>query len=139
MTKKQKSWVFHPSKPAAPKITTLVQAIVQQRADEFVEKVLKPRHIKTPPPASEVQFNYITDIYAKWHGRYFYFCSKYCVPGPNAIKPFFEDRFARLEYIKDDTFNVAYKRHTGAWFEVYFDLSLEQCLATIENNGLFQP
>ena len=78
---------------------------------EAVESVLKPRYVKPPP--DEPRFNYIVDLFTKWHGRYFYFCSRYAVPGPNAIQPFFEDRFARLEYAGSNRFNLAFMRHTG--------------------------
>jgi hypothetical protein len=74
-----------------------VKADVERKAAELVEKVLKPQHIKPPP--EDVRFNYIVDIYTRWRGNYFYFCAKYHSPGPNAISPFFEVKFARLEYV----------------------------------------
>ena len=50
---------------------------------------------------------------------------------------FFEAKFARLEYIKDNRFNMAFMRYTGEWVEVYPNLSLEQCLTAVENDSFF--
>ena len=69
----------------------------------------------------------------------FTFVRDYNVPGPNALTPFFEARFARLKYIQDNQFNMAFMRYTGEWVEVYQDLSLEQCLAAVESDPFFHP
>ena len=61
------------------------------------------------------------------------------LPWPNAIAPFFEERFARLEYLADDNYNLAYMRHTGQWSEIYQDLSLEECLAAVRDEPHFLP
>jgi hypothetical protein len=139
MPKKQRMWVYSSPKPPAPKVPKNTKVIVQQKADELVEKVLKPKHIQTPPAPDEFQRNYIVDIYTKWYRHYFYFFAKYNVPGPNALTPFFEVRFARLAYIQDNQFNMAFMRYTGEWVEVYQDLSFEQCLDAVENDPFFEP
>jgi hypothetical protein len=41
-----------------------------------------------------------------------YFCSRFCSPGPRALSPFFESKFARLQYAGNERFNLAYFRHT---------------------------
>jgi hypothetical protein len=61
------------------------------------------------------------------------------VPGPNAISPFFEDKFARMEYVGSDRFNLSYMRYTGKWLEVYTGLSVDECLAAIKDDPLFHP
>jgi len=140
MAKKQRMWVYCPPKPPAPKVSASTKALVQQKANELVKKVLKPKHIQPPPAPNEFQHNYIADIYTKWYHHYFYFCAKYNVPSPNALMPFFEAKFARLEYVKDNRFNMAFLRYTGnEWVEVYRDLSLEQCLRAVENDPYFEP
>ncbi len=40
------------------------------------------------------------------------------------ISGFFEARFARLEYAGNEKFNMAYKRHTGQWWEIFQDFTL---------------
>jgi hypothetical protein len=138
MSKQRKTWVYSPPKPPSPKVPATVKARVEQRANEFVETELKPRFIEPPPKIA--LFNYVVDIYTRWYRHYFHFCATYACPSPNAISPFFETKFARLEYLGgQDNFSIAYMRHTGQWWEVYSDQSLEQCLAIIRLETLFQP
>ncbi len=137
MAKKQKSWVFVPSKASKPKVSPTEKTAVQARANQVVETILKPKHIKPMP--EDYQFNYLVDIYTKWYQHYFYFCAKYHAHGPNAISPEFEVKFARLEYVANDRYNLAYMRHTGQRWELGQNLSLETCLTAIQNQPEFMP
>jgi hypothetical protein len=137
MSKKQKRWVYSPPKPPKPKAPEEIKSRVTQAAEELVETALKPTHVK--PPSKDERFNYIVDIYTNWYRSYFYFCAKYACPGPHAIAPFFETKFARMEYAGDDQFHLAYMRHTDQWMEIYRDLSLEECLKAIQQDPSFQP
>ena len=138
MTKSRKTWGYSPAKPSGPKVPETVKATTEQQAMQLVETVLKPQYVK--PPIEGVEFNYIVDIYTKWYRNYFYFCAKYACPGPNALAPFFEVKFARMEYVgKQNQFNLAFVRHTGEWVMIYPDLSLSECLETIQNDPLFCP
>lgn len=137
MARIKKTWVYRPSKSPAPKVPTSVKAEVQERANELVETILKPKHIK-PLPKDE-RFNYLVDISTKWYRHYFYFCAKYCSPGPNALSPFFETKFARLEYRGRNQFNLSFTRHTGDWIEVYPNMSLDKCLAAVRDDPFFYP
>jgi hypothetical protein len=114
-----------------------IQHEVERRAQELIDSTLKPRYIQPPPKKAE--FNYLVDLYAKWRGPFFYFCSRYCSPGPRALPPFFESWFARLQYAGNDRFNLAYFRHTGQWWEVAQLLPREECLDEIRAGGLFTP
>ena len=133
----KKRWVYSPSKPSAPKVPESLKQTVQTKADELVSTVLIPQHVK--PVAQDYQFNYLVNIYTKWYRNYFYFCSTYHVPGPNAIRPSFEDKFARLEYVGGDKFNLAYMRYTEQWQEIAYGISLDEALAMIKDSGLFHP
>ena len=124
-------------KRSSPKVTDSIKSEVKSRSDELIENVLKPKYIK--PPSQNNDLNYLVDIFSKWHGRYFYFCSRYNCPSPRAMSPSFEDKFARLEYVGHDLFNLAYMRHTGQWAEIFSDLSLEECLSEIEEGIHFMP
>ena len=137
MAKTQKRWVYSPQRSSKPQVTAAVKLDLETKANALIESVLKPTYIK--PPRKDQQFNYIVDIYAKWRGSTFYFYSKYAVPGPNAISPFFEDKFARMEYVGRDRFNLSYMRYTGKWLEIYTGLSMDECLATTKDDPLFQP
>ena len=133
--KQQKMWVYNPGKPQPASVPATLKAEVECKAQELVETVLKPRYIQPPP--ENPQFNYVTDIYTKWYRSYFYFIAKYCVAGPYAIAPFFEAKFARLAYMGNDQFNLAYMRHTEQWAEIFYDLSLDDCLKAIAEDGTF--
>jgi hypothetical protein len=135
MAKSRKMWVFSPSKQS--NLSDDVKAKVTAKAKDIIDTVLKPKHVK--PPAEDKPFNYIVDIYAKWHRNYFYFCAKYACPGPNAISPYFEVKFARLEYVGNNQFNLAYMRHTEKWWELYTELSLVECLNAIRDEPHFLP
>ncbi|MBI4747313.1 MAG: hypothetical protein HY774_02425 [Acidobacteria bacterium] len=109
---------------------------VTNACEKLIEE-LKPKHIKEPPV--DATWNYITNLYLKWHQRYLYFCAEYTCPSPNAMAPTFESRFARWEYVGDNRFNLAYLRHTGQWFETHQKCSLDQCLNALRTDPLFFP
>ena len=113
----KKVWMPGTKRSPAPKVPDSTKLHVKSRADRLIETVLKPRYIEPPPENSDL--NYLADIYSNWHGRYFYLCSKYNCPAPNAMSPSFEDKFARLEYTGPDCFNLAFKRHTDQWVEIF--------------------
>ncbi len=137
MAKRQERWVYSPPKAPKPKVPANVKRGVEKKAGALVEMVLKPKHIKPPP--GDARFNYIVDIYTKWYRSYFYFCAKYHCPGPNAISPYLESKFARLEYIGNERFNLSLMRHTGQWVEFRADLTVDQCLTAIRGDSWFHP
>src|SRR5208337_151591 len=98
---------------------------------------LKPKYV-LPPPV-EAQSNYITDIGAKWYRNYFYFFSIYACPGPNALSPTFESKFARMERLGDGKFALYFKRHTGEWVGIYDSLSVDECMKAIQDDPWFVP
>lgn len=111
MKKDKKRGPFSPEKLPKSKMPENIKLEVETKANEFVESFLKPEYIKPPP--EDMRFNYIVDIYTKWYRSYFYFCAKYASPDPRAASPFFERKFARMEYVGDNLFNLSYMRHTG--------------------------
>ena len=137
MTKRQKGWIYNPPKQPKPKVPANVKAELERKAEILVETILKPAHVKPPP--EDARFNYIVDIYTKWYRSYFYFCAEYYCPGPNAIAPSFEAKFARLEYAGENSFALSFVRHTGQWVEIYTGLPMDECLALIEDDPLFHP
>jgi hypothetical protein len=97
MAKKEKRWIYDPRSAPKPRVPESIKVEVKKVCDELVESVLKPRSIDLDP--HEERFNYIVDIFTKWYRNYFYFYAKYHCPGPNAIEPFFETGFARMEFV----------------------------------------
>jgi hypothetical protein len=137
MARQRKTWVFSPPKPPPLPVPDDLKAEVETKAEALVEEFLKPQFIKPPP--KDRRWNYITDIHSKWHRSFFYFIATYRSRGPTAIQPTFESPFARLEYVGNRRFNLAYMRHTGKWWEVHQGLTLDKCLKTIREDPTFQP
>jgi hypothetical protein len=112
MAEPREPWSIHPAKKRAS-VTGSFKAKVEARAKDLIDSVLKPKYVQ-PPPAGE-QFNYIIGIEAKWYRNYPYFFSIYACPGPNALSPTFESKFARMEPLGGGKFALSFMRHTGEW------------------------
>lgn len=137
MTKPRKTWMYTPTKPKASEVPAALKADVEAKARRLIDEELKPKYLKPPP--DDDRFNYIADLYGRWYRCYFYFCARYNSPGPNAIAPSFEAKFARMEYARGGRFNLAFMRYTGQWIELFQDLSFDDCLSEIRDNPMFQP
>ena len=135
MARIPRQWVYSP-RPASG-VPDMVKEQVTAKANEIIETMFKPQYLKPPP--KKPRFNYIVDIYTKWHRHCLYFRAKYACPGPNALSPFFEAGFTRLAYMANGRFNLAYMRHTGKWQEVFTDLSMEEAFDEIRNQPFFHP
>ena len=98
-----------------------------EKGDEIVEKLLKPEYVKPVP--DQLTLNHLIDIYTKWYRNYFYFCSKYKCP-PQRISSSFESKFARMEYLGNNTFELTYMRHTGQWWQLETG-TMDDCLKSI--------
>ena len=105
MTNKR-SWSVTSAKKMKPTVPVLTQSQLKEKADKLINKVFKPQHVKPAPTDND--YNYIADIHSKWYRQYFYFCATYNCPSPNALSPSFETKFARMEYVADNKFNLAY-------------------------------
>jgi hypothetical protein len=139
MAKKQpKRWVYSPpSKAVSTTLDAATKAQVETKAQELIDKVLKPRHVKPPP--EDARFNYISDIVLKWNGSTLFLVAVYACPGPNAISPSFESRFARLKPADGGHFDLDFMRHTGQWVPLHQGLTLDQCLEAIRDDPWFTP
>lgn len=130
-------WIYNPPRKPKTGMSNALKEEVQTKANKLVKSILIPKYVIPPP--KDMKYNYLIDIYSKWRGSHFYFCSKYCCPGPNAISPFFEAKYARLEYIGNNRFNLSYMRHNGQWLKIYTSLSLDECLSAIRDEPHFLP
>lgn len=135
MTKTKKQWVWAPAKPS--KVPDALKCEVSAKANALVEEYIRPEHVKPPPRKPE--FNYLEDIFTKWRGRYFYFMARYASPGPNGVSPFFEIGFARLEFIGNHQFDLAYFRHTEKWWTVFPEQTVDEALELVKSESLFNP
>jgi hypothetical protein len=136
MAKPRESWNIRPAKKRSS-VSVSTKTEVEAKAKDLIDNVLKPKHV-LPPPV-EAQFNYITDIGAKWHRNYFYFFSIYVCPGPNALSPTFESKFARMEPLDDGKFALYFMRHTDEWVGVGSALSVDECMKAIQDHPWFVP
>ena len=137
MAKQRKAWMFSAEKKPKSELPGTLKDEVDTKARELIENVLKPTHIK--PPSPDQQFNYITDITTKWIGSTCYFISIYACPGPNAIAPTFQEKFARMEYVGDAKFALSFMRHTGKWVALFTGISVDECLKAIQDDPWFMP
>ena len=136
MAKPRQSWDTRPAKKRSS-VTASIKASVETKAKDLIDKVLKPKHVLPPPVGAHG--NYVTDMGAKWHGKYFYFFSIYACPSPNALSPTFESKFARMESLGNDKFALYFMRHTGEWVGIYDSLSVDECMRAIRDDPWFVP
>ena len=137
MARPRKPWEISPLKRPKTRLPDSLKTEVESKATALIEDVLKPKHI-LPIPKDE-QFNYIIDIGAKWYRNYFYFFSTYACPGPNALSPTFEAKFARMEHLGNARFALYFMRHTGEWVGLYDSLSVDECMKAIQDDPWFVP
>ncbi len=139
MISKSTAWIIQRPNKQIPNPPLDLKAEIDLKANQFVITELEPQYVQNAISSFEPTHNYITQIYTKWHGRYFYFCAEYTCPGPQAYSPTFESKFARLEYTAPVRFNLSYLRHTRTWWELGTDLSFDECCALIKEGGFFYP
>jgi hypothetical protein len=136
MAKPREPWNIRPATKRVP-VSASIKAEVETKAKALIENVLKPKHVL--PPQEGQQFNYITEIGAKWYRNYFYFFSIYTCPGPNALSPTFEWTFARMEPLGDGKFALYAMRYTGReWIGVLDALSVDECMKAIQDDPWFE-
>jgi hypothetical protein len=134
--KERLTWMAKPVRAKKSAIPDSLKARADAKAKELVATVLKPRFIRPPP--KKPRFNYIIDVAARWHGSSLYFISTYACPGPTAISPTFEAKFARMEFVGNSRFSLSFMRHNWKWVVLFDCLSLEECLDAIKNDPWFQ-
>ena len=137
MPRKGYYWVYNPPKPPKLKVPEEEKNRITNICEEFIKTILKPKFIIPNPEIKK--YCHIEEIFTKWWKNYFYFYAKYHYTHSRAIEEFLDQSFARLEYINKDKFNLSYMRHTNQWWEIYSELSLEECLKTIKEMPHFHP
>lgn len=136
MATPREPWNIRPA-TKIPAVAASLKSQVEAKARALIENSLKPKYVL--PVNKDESFNYITDIAAKWYRNYFYFIATYACPGPNALSPTFEHRFARLEPLRNGAFALYAMRHTGKeWVGVLDDLSVDDCMNAIRDDPWFQ-
>ncbi len=135
MAKARNPWNIAPAKKRAA-VSASTKSEVETKAKALIENVLKPKHVL--PSEKGGQFNFISDIGAKWYRNYFYFFAIYTCPSPKALTPTFESMFARLEPLSDGKFALYSMRYTGKeWVGVLDALSVDECMKAIQDDPWF--
>lgn len=127
VSRKKKTWVYSPPRKPKPKVPDEIRQALQEKGDEIVEKIFKSEYLKPVP--EQLTINHLIGFYTKWYRNYFYFCSKYKCP-PEAYSSSFESKFARIEYIGNNKFELSYMRHTGQWGQLGTG-TMDDCLKSI--------
>ena len=130
--KPRAQWTWAPATVAPGEAT---RREVEARAQELIDTVFKPKHVRTAPEHPD--WNYIIDIVGRWHRGFFYFVSIYASPGPHALSPTFEAPFTRLRHVAGGTFDLAYMRHTEQWWELHHKLTLDAAFKHIREQMHF--
>ena len=94
----------------------------------------KKKFIKIKPNKKE---NYIVNFYSKFYRGFFYLCAEYNAEYENRIVDEIEEKFARLEFVEANKYNLAYYRHTRQWWTIDENVAAEYCLKNIKDNPLF--
>ena len=137
MAKQQKAWILKPAKISKTAVPDAIKSDLEAKAANLIETVLKPKHVVPQKP--DIDFNYVSDIGTKWYRNYFYFFSTYTCPGPNALSPSFESKFARMEYLGAGRFSLSFHRHNDEWVKLYDSLTVHECLKAIQEDAWFIP
>lgn len=117
------------------KLSNYQKSSIEDQCKPLIKR-LKTQYILKHP---NNRFNYLVDIYIKWYRDYLYFCGKYKSESPLRRLDEFEYKFARLKIIKPNSIQISYMRHTGKWFFIASDLTLNECLEMIEDTPTLHP
>jgi hypothetical protein len=110
----------------------------KEKVTNLFEPWIIDKKAKLPPLAKPQQFNQAIDVYSRWKGSNFYIIEYYkAADRPNVIQEGFESGLARLTFKSADCYDLAYFRHTGKYFTVFYDLTLEAAFEEVKNNPIF--
>ena len=129
-------WVYDPKNKSGTKPPDALKHEITEAAESILAQ-WRQQYIRPVPKG--YQFNHLIEVFARWRGNYFSFCGTYACPGPNALSPSFETCFARLEYLGQLGFNLAYMRHTGKWWQTEQAISLAEALKKIREDSWYHP
>ncbi len=102
----------------------------------FIADVLKRRFL---PAVRPTEFNYPIAIHGEWHGDRYRFLRRYRSDDPRSGEPEFDARFARLDHVSRDLFDLSWHRHTGERVRHFPRVSLAAALHLIETGTYFEP
>jgi hypothetical protein len=129
-------WVYDPKSKPGTKPPDELKQEVSKKAEAILDEW---RQLYIKPVPKNYKWNYLIQLHGRWRGNYFTFGGTYACPHPDAISPTFDTGFARLEYLGQSKFNLAYFRHTGKWWQTEQAISLASALKMIREVGIYHP
>lgn len=106
----------------------------------FIDERLKPRFLGEIRPT---EFNYPVDLHGRWRGRSYSFLTRYRSGFAENLGAEFDAPFARLDHVEEKLdrllFDVMWPRHSGRFWPLRSDMTLEEAFAIIEKEGLLWP
>ncbi len=132
----KKIWRKVVKKPPPAKPTENEKLAIVAACEAFIRDVLKPRFL---PEIKPTEFNYPIDIFGDWRARRYRFLQRYRSDSPNRIRDEFDAPFARLDFLGPDRFDIYWMRHTGQWWRLHRDVTLEQALRLMIDDGHLHP
>ena len=110
------------------------------RCECFIAEVLKPRFL---PEIRPTQFNYCVDIKGKWRGSQYSFIQRYRSGRAPNLGEEWDSPFTRLDHadhvLSEQRFDIMWMRHTGKWWPLHSEVTLEDALRLIEEDEMLWP
>lgn len=132
----KKIWMKTIERPRPAKPTEAEKTKIITACEAFIRDVLKPRFL---PEIRPTEFNYPIDIFGDWRAGRYRFLQRYRSDSPNRIRDEFDAPFARLDFMAPDRFDIYWMRHTGQWWRLHRDVTLEQALRLMIDDGHLHP
>ena len=106
----------------------------------FIDERLTPRFL---PEVRPTGFNYPVALHGRWRGRSYSFLTRYRSGFADNLGEEFDAPFARLDHVEEKfdrvAFDVMWRRHTGRFWPLRSDVTLEEAFAIIETEELLWP
>ena len=106
----------------------------------FIDERLKPRFLSEIRPT---KFNYPVDLHGRWRGHSYSFLTRYRSGLAENLGEEFDAPFARLDHVEEKfdrvLFDVMWPRHTGRFWPLRTEVTLDEALEIIEKEELLWP
>lgn len=134
MAKQQRVWM------RVRQLSREEKADIDAACRRFIDERLKPRFLGEVRPT---EFNYPVDLHGRWRGRSYSFLTRYRSGFVENRGVEFDAPFARLDHVEEKLervlFDVMWPRHTGRFWPLRSDVTLDEAFAIIEKEGLLWP
>ncbi|MEM0991436.1 MAG: hypothetical protein AAF847_10700 [Bacteroidota bacterium] len=111
---------------------------LKQQVEAAMKPILEAATAKLPPFDESKQVNQGMYFFGKWYRNFYYVYEKLKTP-PNAMVEEFDYGVARMKYVGNGKFDLAYFRYTEKWEDLpmHSGLSLQEAAEAIESDPWF--